>query len=228
MAKVLSFSYSSFLLSLAFCIVDLTENIWDAISEIHLNFTDLHQWKFESSGIFSTRSPHRAFFIGAIHFESWKRLWKAWTPNKCKIFVWLSFIIAAGQLITYEGDSSPRPLPPLRPRRWDSPTHTHFLCVCPAILVQHSAALEPVRFDSYSTSFAEWWRKSWRKVPKQHKKGFNSLVILGAWILWKHRISCVFDGSAPNLRAALQSFKDESHLGQVGGAKGLAALGLGC
>jgi len=36
----------------------------------------------------------------------------------------LSFIIAAGQLITYEGDSSPRPLPPLRPRRWDSPTHT--------------------------------------------------------------------------------------------------------
>lgn len=85
----LSFSYSSVLLSLAFCIVDLTENIWDAISEIHLNFTDLHQWKFESSGIFSTRSPHRAFFIGAIHFESWKRLWKAWTPNKCKIFVWL-------------------------------------------------------------------------------------------------------------------------------------------
>jgi len=77
------------LLSLAFCIVDLTENIWDAISEIHLNFTDLHQWKFESSGIFSTRSPYRAFFIGAIHFESWKRLWKAWTPNKCKIFVWL-------------------------------------------------------------------------------------------------------------------------------------------
>jgi len=140
----------------------------------------------------------------------------------------LSFIIAAGQLITYEGDSSPRPLPPLRPRRWDSPTHTHFLCVCPAILVQHSAAPEPVRFDSYSTSFAEWWRKSWRKVPKQHKKGFNSLIILGAWILWKHRISCVFDGSAPNLRAALQSFKDESHLGQVGGAKGLAALGLGC
>jgi len=78
------------LLSLAFCIVDLTENIWDAISEIHLNFTeDLHQSKFESSGIFSTRSAYRSFFIGAIHFEPWKRLWKAWAPNKCKIFVWI-------------------------------------------------------------------------------------------------------------------------------------------
>jgi len=80
----------------------------------------------------------------------------------------------------------------------------------------------------HSNSFAEWWRKSWRKVRKQDKKGFNSLVIHKKWILWKHRNSCVFDGSAPNLRAALQSFKDESHLGQVGGAKGLAALGLGC
>jgi len=47
---------------------------------------------------------------------------------------------------------------------------------------------------------------SWRKIPKQHKKGFNSLVILGAWILWKHRNAGVFDESAPNIQSAPQAF----------------------
>jgi len=45
--------------------------------------------------------------------------------------------------------------------------------------------------------------------------------ILGAWILWKYRNACVFDKSAPNLQSALQAFKDELHLWQVAGAKGL-------
>jgi hypothetical protein len=52
------------------------------------------------------------------------------------------------------------------------------------------------------------------------------LCILGAWILWKHRNSCVFDGAAPNLQVALQAFQEESHLWQLSGAKRLAALHL--
>jgi hypothetical protein len=30
------------------------------------------------------------------------------------------------------------------------------------------------------------------KVTLVHKKGFNSLVILVAWRMWKHRNACVF------------------------------------
>jgi len=71
---------------------------------------------------------------------------------------------------------------------------------------------------------ADWWKKSWRKIPKQHKKGFNYLIILGAWILWKHWNTCVFDGSAPNLQRTLLDFKDERKLWLAAGAKGLAAL----
>ena len=61
----------------------------------------------------------------------------------------------------------------------------------------------------------------------QHKKWFNSLVILGACTLWKHRNSCVFYGTAPNLQSALQAFQDEAFLWQSAGAKGLAALNIG-
>jgi hypothetical protein len=64
-------------------------------------------------------------------------------------------------------------------------------------------------------------------VQKPSRKGFYSLVILGAWILSEHRKSCVFDGSAPCIETVLQAFKDEAHLWLVGGAKGLAGLGLG-
>ena len=64
-------------------------------------------------------------------------------------------------------------------------------------------------------------------MPKQHRNGLNSLIILGAWIIWKHRNSCVFDGLGPNVQSALQAFRDETQSWIVGGAKGLAALGLG-
>jgi hypothetical protein len=41
------------------------------------------------------------------------------------------------------------------------------------------------------------------------KKGLNLLIILGAWILWKHCNRCVFDGTAPSLVAALSQANEE-------------------
>jgi len=41
------------------------------------------------------------------------------------------------------------------------------------------------------------------------------------------RNACVFDGTAPKLQGALETFKDEYHLWQISGAKGLTALSQG-
>jgi hypothetical protein len=41
-------------------------------------------------------------------------------------------------------------------------------------------------------SFIEWWRHAMQQIEKQHRKGFNSLVVLVAWWIWKHRNACVF------------------------------------
>jgi len=59
---------------------DLMEylELWDTVFDFQLNTAeDEHSWKHESSDIFSSRSTYKAFFVGAIQFEHWKRLWKA-------------------------------------------------------------------------------------------------------------------------------------------------------
>jgi hypothetical protein len=66
-------------------------DLWATLSDFHLNdLEDTHLWRFENSGTFSTKSVYKAFFVGAIKFEPWKRLWKSWAPNKCKTFIWLA------------------------------------------------------------------------------------------------------------------------------------------
>jgi hypothetical protein len=54
--------------------------------------------------------------------------------------------------------------------------------------------------------------------------GFNSLVILGAWILWKHRNRCVFDGIAPSLAAVLAQAGEERRLWELVGARNILFL----
>jgi hypothetical protein len=49
--------------------------IWDAVRNIVLTQeADIHTWLHTSSGQFSSRSCYRAFFMGTIIFEPWKRL----------------------------------------------------------------------------------------------------------------------------------------------------------
>lgn len=74
-------------------------------------------------------------------------------------------------------------------------------------------------------TFAVWWKMASRQVAKGKKKGFNSIVILGAWLLWKQRNACVFVGASPNISILVKQFEDELHLWCMAGAKGLRALG---
>ena len=55
-------------------------------------------------------------------------------------------------------------------------------------------------------------------------QGFNSLVMLGAWILWKERNDIVFNGVSPRLHRALLLAQDEAAHWMLAGAKGLRGL----
>jgi hypothetical protein len=60
--------------------------------------------------------------------------------------------------------------------------------------------------------FQDWWRNAEGQVSKEKKKGFNTMVILVAWWLWKDRNTCVFDGASPSTRDVLQHIQEDATL----------------
>jgi hypothetical protein len=72
--------------------------------------------------------------------------------------------------------------------------------------------------------FQEWWRVAEGRVPAAVKEGFNSLVALGAWRIWKHRNNCVFHRTSPSVSGVLQEIKDEVGHWCLAGASRLRAL----
>lgn len=72
--------------------------------------------------------------------------------------------------------------------------------------------------------FQEWWGEAEISVPKSKKKGFNSIVSLVDWQIWKHRNACVFDEAYPNISTILQSIQEEANLWGLAGATALRRL----
>jgi hypothetical protein len=76
--------------------------------------------------------------------------------------------------------------------------------------VLRMASLQQYAPGSSDSFFVEWWRQATRQIPRQSRKGFNSLVVLVAWSIWKHRNMCVFEGASPSWDSIMSNVKDEA------------------
>ena len=72
--------------------------------------------------------------------------------------------------------------------------------------------------------FIHWWGETSSRFSGQVQKGINSIIILGSWLVWKHRNYCVFDGGTPNLSRVMAAFREEVQLWSVAGARGVSYL----
>jgi hypothetical protein len=70
----------------------------------------------------------------------------------------------------------------------------------------------------------EWWCSALSLVPKSDRKGFNSLVMLVSWCLWKHHNACVFERSNPSIAKVFQVIRDEVVAWRLAEVSGLSAL----
>jgi hypothetical protein len=84
-----------------------------------------------------------------------------------------------------------------------------------------AATLAPTPADQ---NFDNWWRKIDGAAQGDLRRGLNSLVILGAWSIWRHRNDCVFNGAVPNVDSVLYLAKEEAGWWSAAGAKGISLI----
>jgi len=92
---------------------------------------------------------------------------------------------------------------------------------CRALVLQH------LLLNLLTNPFDNWWRKVDSAASGDYRLGLNSLVILGAWSIWRHRNDCVFNGLTPNVNLALALAREEAHWWSLAGAKGISLLSAG-
>jgi hypothetical protein len=188
---------------------------------------DRQIWKFSASGDYTASSAYKALFHGSFQFEPAERVWKSWALGKCKFFIWLVEHNRCG--------TADR----LRKRGLDRPEHCP-LCDQEAETINHLLVkcvfAKQIWFDFLSSvgqqelcpahedSFKSWWKTSSSQTSDLLRKGFNSLVILGVWTIWKHRNRSVFDGCNPSLVTTLRVAREEAVLWSLTGAKALSFL----
>ena len=90
-----------------------------------------------------------------------------------------------------------------------------------AILVLYlEAGWSPLSSSTTDTSFDDLWEKASAATIGLTQKGLNSLIVLGAWIIWNRRNSCIFDGANPNIAETLKLASDERQQWTMAGAHG--------
>ncbi|TVU10898.1 hypothetical protein EJB05_44453, partial [Eragrostis curvula] len=201
----------------------------DIISELTITENeDRHVWHLDASRQYTTKSAYRAFFNGAINFEPWRKIWKTWAPPKCKVFLWLAVRNRCWTADRLARRNMPHPASCLLCDQVAEDVQ-HILTTCVFAREFWFTILSRFGLQQHAPSLhARSFSDCAKRVQKEKKrKGFNSLVVLSAWMLWKHRNGCVFDGATPSMPDLLRTFEDEHHLWCMAGARSLTSLSAG-
>jgi hypothetical protein len=204
--------------------------IWVLVQQVQLapGVPDQHIWTPSLSGKYSTKSEYDRFFTGDVGFEPVGRIWNTWALPKCKFFLWLAAINrcwTADRLARHCLDHPDKC--PLCDQEDETVRHILVSCVFAREVWVQILSLVGLQHLSPSLGegiFQEWWRLAERRVSAVMKKGFNTLVVLVAWWIWKHRNSCVFNGASPNVARIVQDIRDEAEQWCLAGASGLRAF----
>ena len=216
----------------ALSVVALVEflQLWDVLSEFSLQpaAEDKHVWRFSSNGMYSAKSAYESLFLGAQTFGPAEIIWKTWAPAKCHFFMWL---VAHNRCWTADRLAK-RGLPkpeqcPLCDQEDEDINHLLTSCVFARqfwFLFLRQVGLHSLAPQPDDRSFVAWWERVSAATSGLVQRGLNSLIILGAWLIWKHRNRCVFDKASPNMTQMLILAGEERRLWALAGAKGISLL----
>lgn len=69
-----------------------------------------------------------------------------------------------------------------------------------------------------------WWTSSRKWLPKELRRGFDSLLLLVGWLLWKERNVRTFRRIASSAQQLVEAIEQEVSLWCAAGYKHLAGL----
>jgi hypothetical protein len=152
---------------------------------------DCFSWPCSTTGKYTARATYQRLCMGPERWAGASCVWHSWDPLKCKVFAWLA----------------------LHSRLWMADHHFRFglqatssacfTCLQEEESVQHIMAacvytqqvwfgcLQRLDLDLDTPQVAEPWQDWWLRVRAvfrtKERRGFDALVILVSWRLWRQR-----------------------------------------
>jgi hypothetical protein len=204
--------------------------LWDLVAQVDLypEKEDKHIFRLAANGKYSAKAAYEGLFLGSVEFEPFEQIWKTWAPPKCRFFLWL---VAHKKCWTTDrlekrGLDHPERCP-LCDQERETIDHLLVNCVFSRecwFLLLRQFGLQGLAPQPTNINFMEWWHQANEAIQGSFRDVLNSIIILGAWILWNHRNRCIFDGLSPNIANFLIQTGDERRLWETVGAKGLTSL----
>lgn len=166
--------------------------VWAKVQGVVLDdmVSDRFIWRWIADGSYTASSANRVFFTGMASMRGASELWKARAPAKCKFFFCLLlhdrlWTAARRKRLGLQDDDACS----LCDQEPETTRHLAGECVFSrevwfGTLLPFSLAglaLQP------GLGYLDWWLQNRLLLPSMLRRGFDSLVILVAWCLWKER-----------------------------------------
>ncbi|WVZ69203.1 hypothetical protein U9M48_018027 [Paspalum notatum var. saurae] len=203
--------------------------VWEKVRQVALTagVEDKFRWRWSSDGNYSLSSAYHACFIGSVPFLGAKFIWKASVPPKVKFFAWLA--------------AQDRCWTAVRRHRHglqddnvcalcdqEAESINHLLLHCSFSKHVWFLALQKLAWHSLlpdpGVSLMEWWCSVRGKVVVEQRSGFDAVILLVVWTLWKERNARVFDGKCSSPHDVLSKLLSEARLWDLAGFQAFSRL----
>ncbi|WVZ68209.1 hypothetical protein U9M48_017172 [Paspalum notatum var. saurae] len=189
-----------------------------AVSEYGLELVDRPDnfcWRWTPDHQYSAASAYKSCFVGSTLLAGAKVVWKARVPPRVKFFAWLAL---QDRCWTAERrrrhglqDSDSCALCDQAVSSMD-----HLLTKCSFSREVWFRCFDVLgwthRLPSPDLSFIDWWLQARKGFDKRSKRGFDSVVLLTVWVIWKERNDRVFRRKASMPWVVLDKVAEEAKL----------------
>lgn len=181
-----------------------------------------------ASGLYSLASAYRALFADQYCIAGSRELARTRAPPKVKFFAWLALM---GRVWTNER----------RHRHQLESDDTCSFCAQQLETIHHLLLHCPFSKEVWfkllrragrqhlalniaandNCEFTDWWTHSRKQLLKTIRKGFDTLILLVSWELWKERNRRVFQGVSMQPNALVGRVADEFSVWMLAGYRSL-------